>query len=142
MLETEGTDELIPPEINAFEYRWLGALAVSIAIAVLMFDYSASMIGVKPALAINAVLFVAAVALMFAISRRRSNVARWLLAIPFNLLILFYDVSHFAVMQGTWGADYLAPMRLGLMAWATWALFTPAAAAWLTHRPDPDLELD
>lgn len=142
MLDSEGTDELIPPEINAFEYRWLGALVVSIAIAVLMFDYSTSMVGARLALAVNAVLFLAAVVLMFSISRRRSNVARWLLAGPFNLLILFYDVSHYAVMQGTWGADYLAPLRLGLMAWATYALFTPAASAWFAHRPDPDAEPD
>jgi hypothetical protein len=44
MLQIEGTDELIPPEINAFEYRWLGGITVSIAIAVLMFDCSASMV--------------------------------------------------------------------------------------------------
>lgn len=137
-LESEGTDELIPAEINAFEYRWLLAIAVSLLIAVLMFDYSVSMVGVELTLAINAVLFAVAVLLMLLVSRRRSNVARWLLAVPFNLLILFYDVSHFGVMHGTWGADYLAPVRLALMAWATWSLFTPAACAWFAHRPPPD----
>lgn len=101
MLETEGTDGLIPPQINALEYRWLGALAVSIAIAVLMFDYSDSMVGAKLALAVNAVLFAIGVLLMVLIGRRRNNVARWLLAAPFNFLIPFYDVSHCAVMQHT-----------------------------------------
>ena len=138
LLNSEGTDELIPPEINAFEYRWLGGLAVSVLIAVLMFDYSASVVGVELTLAINAFLFATAVLLMFLVSRRRSNVSRWLLAVPFNLLILFYDVSHYGAMHGTWGADYLAPVRLALMAWATWSLFTPAACAWFAHRPLPD----
>ena len=30
VLNSEGADELTPPEINAFEYRWLSGLAVGV----------------------------------------------------------------------------------------------------------------
>lgn len=138
MEDTGGSEELIPPDIDYFEMRWLGGLAVSVAIAVLMFDYSTAMVGAPRALIINVVLFAIAALLMFRISRRRSNVARWILAVPFNLLILFYDVSHFAAEMNTFGGGYLAMIRLGLMGWATWALFTPSARAWFAHQPQPE----
>jgi len=139
MSDADGSDELLPPDINYFEMRWLGGLAISVPIAVLMFDYSASIVGAPRALIINIVLFAIATVLMFRISRHRSNLARWLLAVPFNLLILFYDVSHLAAEMETMGsaAAYLAPVRLGLMAWATWALFTARSRAWFAGRPDP-----
>lgn len=133
------SDSLTPPDIILFERRWLSALAVSVAIAALMFDISKDLVGVVPAVLINVVLFSIAAGLMVLISRRRSKVARWLLAIPLNLLVLSYDISHLGLMEDTYGsiALYLVPFRLGFMAYATWALFTPSARAWFAGRPDP-----
>lgn len=142
LYDPQDSDSLTPPDIFRFERRWIMGLAVSVVISVLMFDYSSWAVGVNYALLLNGILFAIAVGLMFMVSRRRSNVARWLLAVPFNLLIAFYDVSHYGVMRETWGADYLAPIRLALMAWATYALFTPGASAWFAGRPDPDAGLD
>ena len=139
LLNRESFD-LMPPDIVYFEQRWLLAMSVSVLIAALMFDYSWSIVGVIPAMAINAVLFAISLVLMRLIRRNRSNVARWLMAIPFNLLILFYDVSHFGVMQSTGYIHYLAVLRLSLMTWATWALFTPQSRAWFAGLEIPDEE--
>lgn len=102
-------------------------------------DIWKNLVGVVAASLINVLLFSIAAELMFLISRRHSNVARWLLVIPFNLLILFYDIGHLGLMEDTCGsiALYLVPFRLGFMACATWALFTPCARAWFAGRPDP-----
>jgi len=142
MYDPADSDTLPPPGIIRFERYWLAGLAVSVVIAVLMFDYSSAMVGAQVAALINLLLFSMAILLMCFTSRRRSNVARWPLVLPFNLLILFYDVAHFGVMARTWGAAYLAPVRLILMAWATYELFTPGVRAWFAGRPDPTDDFD
>lgn len=138
--EIEGT----PPEIFTFERLWLFAMVVSVIIAIMMFDYSAMIVGVFLAGAINIILFAIAATLMIYTSRRQSNVARWLLAVPFNLLLLSYDLSHLIEEIHRFPAGYLAVLRLSLMAVATYMLFTTNARAWFTHRelplpPDDDL---
>ena len=137
MEEDLDSEQLTPPDIMLFESRWLIAIAVSVLVAVLMFDYSTEMVGAPRALLLNVFFLVTAGLLMYFTSRRRSTLARWLLAGPFNLLVVFYDVSHFAAMLDTYGAAYFALIRLAFMAWATYALFTPPARAWFSGEPDP-----
>jgi hypothetical protein len=67
---------------------WLGSIVASAVVAIWMIEFSISVVGVWRALMVNFVLFSAAIVLMLLIARRRSNIARWLLAVPFNLLIL------------------------------------------------------
>ena len=123
-----------PGDIARFVRLWLGALAASAVIAIWMIDFSISMVGLARALLANFVLFGAAIVLLLAIVRRRSNIARWLLAGPFNLLILFYDLAHLdeAMLRGA--LLYVVVVRLGLMAAATWHLFTPPARRWFSGR--------
>jgi hypothetical protein len=123
-----------PDEISRFVRLWLAALAASAVIAIWMVDYSIAAVGMGRTLLANFVLFGAAIVLLLAIARRRSNIARWLLAVPFNLLILFYDLSHLdeALERGV--LVYVVVLRLGLMAVATWHLFTPPARAWFKDR--------
>jgi hypothetical protein len=94
MFEALGDPGDRPDEISRFVLLWLAALVASAVIAIWMIDYSIAVVGLGRALLANFVLFAAAVVLMLAIARRRSAVARWLLAVPFNLLTLFYDLSH------------------------------------------------
>jgi hypothetical protein len=123
-----------PDEIGRFVWLWLAALAASAVIAIWMVDYSIAVVGMWRALLANFVLFGAAILLLLAIARRRSNVARWLLAVPFNLLILFYDLSHLDEEMARGALVYVVMLRLGLMAAATWHLFTAPARTWFRSR--------
>jgi hypothetical protein len=119
-----------PDEIGRFVWFWLAALAASAVIAVWMIDYSIAIVGVWRTVGVNFVLFGIAIVLLLLIARRRSNIARWLLAVPFNLLILVYDLSHLDEEMARGPLVIIAVLRLGSMAVATWQLFTPAAAEW------------
>lgn len=50
-------------------------------------------------------------------------------------MILFYDASHAGEMMVRFPVFYIAILRLGLMAWATYLLFTPEARLWFAARP-------
>ena len=125
-----------PAEISRFVQLWLGAMAASAIIAIAMLDYSVAAVGIWRAVIVNFVLFGVAVVLLLAIARGRSSIARWLLAAPFNLLILFYDVSHLDETAARAPLAYVVALRLGLMAAATWQLFTPAARRWFSGEPE------
>ncbi len=134
MFESFQEYEDTPREIFWFERVWLAALAVSALIAIGMYDYTVILIGPYHAAIANVLLFAIAILLMLYTSRRRSNIARWLLAIPFTLLIAFYDLSHFLVMTGRFPIAYLSIVRIGLMVTAAYLLFTPNARAWFANR--------
>lgn len=123
-----------PAEVSRFVELWLGAMAASVVIAIMMLDYSIAVVGIWRAVIVNFVLFGVAIVLLLAIARWRSTVACWLLAVPFNLLILLYDLSHLNEEMARGPLVYVAALRLGLMALATWQLFTPSARAWFRGR--------
>jgi hypothetical protein len=123
-----------PNEISQFVRLWLAALAASAVIAIWMINYSIANIGLWRALLANFVMFGVAIVLQLAIARRRSNIARWLLAVPFNLLVLFYDLAHLDEEMVRGVLLYVVLLRLGLMAAATWHLFTAPARAWFRDR--------
>lgn len=129
-----------PWEIARFERLWLAAIAVSVVISIWMFDLSVQIYGAYVAAVVNILHFGAAYVLMIFCSRRRSNVARWLLAVPFNLLIVVYDILRFADMIDRSPMQYFALLRLGLMAAATYMLFTRYSRAWFAGRPPPHLD--
>lgn len=124
-----------PEEIGRFVRLWLAALAASAVIAIWMIDYSIAVVGLWRTLLANFALFGMAIVLLLAIARRRSNVARWLLALPFDLLILFYDLSHLDEEMARGVLVFVVVLRLGLMGAATWYLFTAPARAWFRGRP-------
>ena len=125
-----------PRDINRFEQAWLIGWILSAVVAIGMFDYSAMIIGPIRAVLVNVVLFGISIVLMGYASRRRSNVARWLL-IPFTLLIFFYDLSHVTELRDRGAVAYLAVGRITLMVTAIYFLFTPGSRAWFAGRPLP-----
>ncbi len=129
-----------PWELARFERQWLGAIGASVVIGIWMFEYSVMVVGPYLAALGNIALFGTAYLLMLYCSRRRSNVARWLIAIPFNLLVLAYDILRLPEMVERFPLQYFALLRLGLMAAATYTLFTPYSRAWFAGRPPPHLD--
>ncbi|CAN5797515.1 hypothetical protein BH11PSE3_BH11PSE3_22190 [soil metagenome] len=130
-----------PRDIARFEGAWLVAMVLSVVIAISMYDYTIEMIGPFPAALANITLFCLSAVLMVYASRRRSNVAR-LLLLPFLLLILVYDVSHFGQMEGIGITRYFTFGQLGTMLAGVYFLFTPSSRAWYGGRPMPPDPVD
>lgn len=129
-----------PPDIVRFEWLWLMSMAVSALVTIFLYDYTVISVGPYRAAAFNILLFTVSAALMIYASRRRANVARWMLVIPFNLGIVAYDLSHYVELVQRSPLIYVALIRLALMAIATYYLFTPQSRAWFAGRPiTPDL---
>lgn len=125
-----------PHDVRRFERFWFLAMFLSAMVAIEMYDHTVMIIGPYLALLSNAAFFVASLLLVIYASRRRSNLAR-LLAIPFLILILFYDLAHLGAMVGSESLYLLVGTlcRLGFIVVAIHALFTPSSRAWFAGRP-------
>lgn len=136
MFESFEVQDGTPGDIERSERLWTLGIVASMVVALGMSDFSVMVVGPLRAAMINVVLFGIAIVLMGYASRRRSNVARWLL-IPFALLILFYDLARFSDMLDSGWLAYLTVGREGLMMAAIYFLFTPGSRAWFAGRPLP-----
>lgn len=124
-----------PPALGRFELLWIFAINVGGVLAFLTLEHSDKVLDMWREVLANFVVFGLAVVLWLAIVQWRSNVARWLLVVPFNLFALTCDLAHFAEVPWSDGVLYdLRVVRLSLMAAATWYLFTPVARAWFRDR--------
>jgi hypothetical protein len=127
-----------PPDIARFEQLWLSTLALTAIITIMMFDWSMSRVGPYGAALLTSMRFGGSFLLMLLCSRRRSNVMRWVLAIPFNLTILAYDAIRLPQMLEREPVVLFVVLRLGLTLTATYMLFTPRSRAWFAGGPPPE----
>ena len=128
-------DDLPPPDIIWFERMWLGTLALSVFVTIMMFDWSTSRFGPWVAALLTATRFGGSFLLMFLCTRRRSNLVRWVIAIPFNLTIVAYDLVRMPQILERNPALWFVVLRLALTFAATWMLFTPRSRTWFANRP-------
>ena len=126
-----------PPDIDRFEWLWLGTLVVSVFITITMFDWSMSRLGPYGAALLTATRFGGTFLLMLLCSRRKSNFMRWVIAIPFSLTIVAYDAIRLPLMLERDPVIWLVLLRQGLMFAAIYMLFTPRSRAWFEDRPPP-----
>ena len=131
-------DDLPPPDIVWFERLWLGTLALSAIITVTMFDWSTSRVGRTNAALLTSMRFGGSFLLMLLCTRARSNLVRWVIAVPFNLVIIGYDVIRLPEILERDPILGVVVLRL-LMTWAaTYMLFTPRSRSWFAHEPPPE----
>jgi hypothetical protein len=128
-------DEPPPPDIIWFERLWLATLALSVIVTIMMFDWSSSRVGRLGAALLTTTRFGGSFLLMFLCTRRRSNVLRWVIAIPFNLTIIAYDLIRLPDMLERDPVLVFVVLRLALTFAATYMLFTPLSRAWFANRP-------
>jgi hypothetical protein len=121
--------DVAPPEVKTFERCWLLTLTLNVFVGILILPYAAAQIGLVPALLANLSLFVVGGMLMVQINRR-SNGARWFLALPFNAGLALYDLSQWLGMPMEGPSALIVPMHLGVAFYATCWLFAPASRAW------------
>jgi hypothetical protein len=124
-----------PPEIAWFEWLWLGTLALTALITNMMFDWSASRVGPYGAAFLTSVRFGGSFLLMVLCTRRKSNFARWVIAIPFSLTIVAYDLIRVPHMLERNPVLLFVLLRQVLMFAAIYLLFTPRSRAWFAGRP-------
>lgn len=124
-----------PPEMAWFEWLWLGTLALSAVITSMMFDWSSSRIRRSGAAMLTSVRFGGSFLLMLFCTRRKSNLVRWVIAIPFSLTIVAYDAIRLPEMLGRHPVLLFVVLRQVLMFAAIYMLFTPNSRAWFEGRP-------
>ena len=126
-----------PPDIDWFERLWLGTLALTVIITIMMFDWSMGRVGPYGAALLTSARFGGSFLLMLFCTRRRSNLARWVIAIPFQLTILAYDAIRLPQMLEREYVIIFVLLRLGVMFAAVYMLFTRNSRAWFAARPAP-----
>ena len=126
-------DDLPPPDIIWFERVWLGTLVLSVMITIMMFEWSMGRVGPLGAAFLTATRFGGSFFIMFWCTRRRSNLARWIIAVPFNLTIVAYDVMRLPEMLERSPVLWFVAARLALTFTATYLLFTRPSRAWFTN---------
>ena len=129
-----------PPEIDRFERLWLGTLALTVVITIMMFDWSMGRLGAYGAALLTSARFGGTFLLMLFCTRRRSNLARWVIAVPFQLTIIGYDTIRLPLMLERDYVLIFVLLRLGLMFAAVYMLFTPNARAWFAAKAAPEDE--
>jgi hypothetical protein len=127
-----------PPEIAWFEWLWLATLALTAIITNIMFDWSASRIGPYGAALMTAMRFGGSFLLMLFCTRRKSNFVRWVIAIPFSLTIVAYDLIRLPEMLERNPVLLFVLLRQVLMFAAIYLLFAPRSCAWFAGRPPPE----
>jgi len=131
-------DDLPPPDIIWFERLWLTTLALSVIITITMFDWSMGRVGPLGAALLTTARFAGSFLLMFLCTRLRSNFMRWVIAVPFNLTIIAYDIIRLPQMLERDPVVVFVVLRLVATWAATWMLFTPSSRAGFGHRPPPE----
>ena len=126
-----------PPDIDWFERLWLGTLALTVIITIMMFDWSMGRVGPYGAALLTSARFGGSILLMLFCTRRRSNLARWVIAIPFQLTILAYDAIRLPQMLEREYVIIFVLLRLGVMFASVYMLFTRNSRAWFAARPAP-----
>ena len=126
-----------PPDIDWFERLWLGTLALTVIITIMMCDWSMGRVGPYGAALLTSARYGGSFLLMLFCTRRRSNLARWVIAIPFQLTILAYDAIRLPQMLEREYVIIFVLLRLGVMFAAVYMLFTRNSRAWFAARPAP-----
>jgi hypothetical protein len=118
-----------PASILWFERIWLGALALSLIVAVLDWRGTSEGVGTVAAIATLAALATITILLVLLVSRRRNGTAKWVLAVI--ALLAAAGIAN-NVSVGSNSPRDLTDLALELVqVAATSLLFTSSARAWL-----------
>jgi len=123
-----------PLDIDWFERLWLAGLSLTVVITIMVLDWSLSSFGIFSIAFYISARFSGSFLLMLFCSRRRSNIARWLLAIPFQATIIAFDVIQWPEIEEQNYVAMLVVLRLGLMLAATCMLFTSRSPPWFATK--------
>lgn len=133
-----------PASITKFDQLYLGAIALGIVSSVLNYDNTMAQLEADPAVAaagmagpgfmvgVTAFGFALSLLLWFFISRRASNVAKWILLVLTVIGTLAMPLGLLAVplVQAI-----IAVVTTVMQIAAVWFLFRPDAKAWFEHGP-------
>ncbi|MBS0521246.1 MAG: hypothetical protein JSR90_21285 [Proteobacteria bacterium] len=122
-----------PPPIKRFEQLWLLSLVVSLIVAILTYPEIVDRLGSYSAAISEVLLFGTATGLMFLVSRRRSNLSRWLLTVGFAGFLILY-LSYFGLIDKVPLGGPLAVLHLSLQVAALVQLYARDSRAWLAVR--------
>ncbi len=130
-----------PRDIFVFEGLWLLFMVLNMSVVILMYDRLVTQMGSWGAGVFDTALIGCAGLLMFYTSRRRSNLARWLLVIASVLLGLPY-LAYLIVAMRDQPAGYLSLLQIAVQLAALVCLFTHMSRDWFAGRPAPGMPLE
>lgn len=142
MFERFETQPGTPAEIESFERFMMGSLLVGGGVASLMYPDMVKEMGTWIASLLVSGWLLGTMGLTIMISRKRSNLARWLFVVESAIALLPYAV-YVGIMFDEFPVGHASVIQLGLQAFALYKLFTPPARAWFHGRDyrqhrDPD----
>lgn len=128
-----------PRIITAFEWIFLVTLGLGLIHSVSLWRQLTTLASPAFVIAIQCFTFLVMIGLVLAVSRRRSNIARWVLCGLFalGLPVFFGTLQHFDEVVRTDPLSWILMPQLVLQAVAIALLFTPAARRWFVRAAPP-----
>lgn len=124
-----------PGDIERFDGWFILSLGAGMLVATLMYDEVVNEWGGPfRAAAVTIVLFGGAWGLMVCTSRRRSNLARWLILFGSVVAVVPY-LAHVSLLVQQQPVFLLSFFQAGLLVVAIYYLFTPKSRAWFVGGP-------
>lgn len=122
----------MPKHIKYFEWIWLGSLALGIIIAAL--SYSETVPAGMEIFAGFIQFFVFGIILLLVLltSRKRSNIAKWILVVLFGLGAIFY-IPQLAILFHIKIAGVLSSLQLLAQCVGLYFLFTQESREWFKN---------
>lgn len=121
-----------PNHIKYFERAWLISLAIGVVISAL----SSQGMGITAAL-MQTIVFVILLINILLISRKRSNIAKWVLIVMFVLGVPMY-VPLLSILLSAGFVGVLSLLQLTVQLVGVYFLFTHQSRQWFSRTQDVD----
>jgi len=119
-----------PASIERFEALYFTSLAIGVLSAAVSWQTSVSIASPAFVITVQIATFAILLSLILLISRRRSDIARWMLAILFVLGAIVYIPAAGSILDSSPVLVVLSAFQLIFQAIALYYVFSPAARVW------------
>ena len=121
----------MPKHIKYFEWTWLGSLSLGIIVAALSYS---EIVGAGMEIFSGFIQFVTLGVMLLLIlltSRKRNNIAKWILVVLFGLGIVFY-IPHLSSLFNKGFAGVLSSLQVLAQCVGIYFLFTQESRDWFS----------
>ena len=119
-----------PKSIERFELLFFVSLGIGIVTSALGWDQISQMAGVLPTLAVQVLTLLIVLSLVLLVSRKRSNIARWVLVAFFVIGTVIYIPNMARLFAQNPLVTVLSSVQIVLQVAALYFVFRPDAKPW------------
>ena len=124
-----------PKSVERFELLFLVSLGVGVVNSTLLWEQLAQMGGAEFTLIVQAVTLLIVLGMVLLVSRKGSNIARWVLVVFFVLGTIMYIPSMAGMLAQNPVAAVLSSVQIALQVAAIYFVFRPDAKPWF-QKPE------